>query len=179
MPETVRAKVLAELIELLKISAYIYVCLVALLLYSASIDAVQKVSFAHAGYAVVKALVLGKFILMGHWLNLGEHSRSRLIYSVLYQALALWMLLIVLLVLEEAVVALLHGHSPAAALSELRQSSLLRLLARSLVLLLALLPYVAYRQLDAFLGRGRLRTIFLGDRAEAALARNHTEGSRT
>src|SRR5476649_2408763 len=95
MANTVGSKVVHELKELLQIALYIYVCLGALLLYTASIAGASSIEFAHLGYAAVKALVLAKFVLLGHWLHLGEsRGTGRLIYSVIVQALALWILLI-------------------------------------------------------------------------------------
>ena len=105
--------------------------------------------------------MLAKFVLLGHWLHLGERNRTRLaIYSVLYQALAMWGLLIVLSLLEQFVEGLIHGHSLAAGIAEVHRSSFVRVLAQSLILFLVLLPYVVLRQLGAILGPGRLKQIF-------------------
>jgi hypothetical protein len=161
MPNTIGSKIVGELKELLQIALYIYVCLGALLLYTASIAGASSVEFAHLGYAAVKALVLAKFVLLGHWLHLGEsRGTGRLIYSVIVQALALWILLILLSLLEQFIDGLVHGYSIAAAVSELRRNTLGRILAQSLILLLVLLPYVALRQLSAILGPGKLKQIF-------------------
>jgi hypothetical protein len=166
MSNTTGSKVVGELKELLQIALYIYVCLGALLLYTASIAGVSSIAFAHLGYAAVKALVLAKFVLLGHWLHLGEGSRNRLvIYSVLYQALAIWGLLIVLSLLEQFVEGLIHGHSVAAGVAEVQRNSFSRDLAQSLILFLVLLPYVAFRQLSALLGPGKLKQIFFSARS--------------
>jgi hypothetical protein len=112
----------------------------------------------------VKALVLGKFVLLGHWLRIGERFKERpLIYSVLYQSLALLVLLIVLSTLEELIVALVHGLSFSLTLDELRGSSLTRV-AKSVVLFLVLLPYVALRRLAEIMRPGELKHILFGQR---------------
>jgi len=161
MSTALRSKIVGELKELLQIALYIYVCLGALLLYTASIAGASSIGFAHLGYAAVKALVLAKFILLGHWLHLGEGGGKRLvIYSVLYQALAIWGLLIVLSLLEQFVEGLIHGHSMAAGIAEVQRNSFTRTLAQSLILFLVLLPYVALRQLSEILGPGKLKQIF-------------------
>lgn len=158
------AKILDEFRQLILVSLYIYVCLVALQLYTASIPGAQGVSFALLGYAAVKALVLGKFVLLGHWLHIGERFKKRpLIYSVLYQALALLVLLIVLSTLEELIVALVHGLSFSLTMDELRGSSLTRV-AKSVVLFLVLLPYVALRRLAEIMRPGELKRILFGQR---------------
>jgi hypothetical protein len=157
---TTGSKVVSELTQLLQIALYIYICLAALLFYTASVAGPSSVAFVHLGYAAVKALVLAKFILLGHWL-LGEgRSKQLVIYSVLYQALAIWGLLVVLSLLEQFVEGLIHGYSFAAGLAEVQWNSLVRLLAQSLILFFVLLPYVALRQLAAILGSGKLKQIF-------------------
>src|SRR5476649_2250334 len=161
MSTALRSKIVGELKELLQIALYIYVCLGALLLYTASIAGASSIGFAHLGYAAVKALVLAKFILLGHWLHLGEGGGKRLvIYSVLYQAIAIWGLLIVLSLLEQFGEGLFHGRSLSAGIAEVRHNSLSRVLVQSLVLLLVLFPYVALRQLSAIMGPGKLNKIF-------------------
>jgi hypothetical protein len=161
MSNTLRSKIVDEFKQLLQIALYIYICLGALLLYTASIAGASSIAFAHLGYAAVKALLLAKFVLLGHWLHLGEGRRGRLvIYSVIYQALAIWGLLIFLSIVEQFVEGVLHGHSVAAGIAEVHRSSFGRILAQSLILFLVLLPYVAFRQLSVIMGPGALKQIF-------------------
>ena len=63
------SKVLEELRQLLQVALYLYVCLIALLLYASSIAGAQHIAYMHVGYAAVKALILAKFVLLGHWLE--------------------------------------------------------------------------------------------------------------
>jgi hypothetical protein len=160
MSNTIGSKVVGELKELLQIALYLYVCLGAFLLYTASIAGSSSIAFAHFGYAAVKALVLAKFVLLGDWLHLGEGGRRRrVIYAVLYQALATWGLLVVLSLLEQFVEGLIHGHSVAAGIAEVRANPFSRILIQSLILFLVLLPYVTLRQLSAVMGPGALKQI--------------------
>jgi hypothetical protein len=157
------AKILEELHQLLQIALYLYLCLVALLLYASSVAGAHHMEYVHLGYAAVKALVLAKFVLLGHWLHLGErHRNRRLIYSVVYQALALWALLVVLSLIEQFVEGFFHGHSIASGIAELKGNTVGKVLAQSLILFLVLFPYVALRQLGAILGPGKLKQLFLG-----------------
>jgi hypothetical protein len=167
MPNTLGSKIVGEFRQLLQIALYLYVCLGALLLYASAV-AGARVEYVHLGYAAVKALLLAKFILMGHWLHLGEGRRNRaLIYSVLYQVLAIWLLLVVLSLLEQFAEGALHGHSIAAGLAEVESSSFSRLFAQTLILFLVLFPYIALRQLGTVLGPGRLKRIFFSPEGDA------------
>jgi hypothetical protein len=162
------SRIIEELRQLLLISLYLYVCLGALLLYTVSIAGAQQVPLAHFGYAAIKALVLGKFVLLGHWLHVGERLRNRpLIYAALYQSLVLWLFLIVLSALENLTVALFHDRSLMAAFAELLKESLFRIVAQSVILLLVLSPYVALRQFGSTMEPGALRRMFFSTRDDS------------
>jgi hypothetical protein len=164
MPSIMGWKVGGELKQFLQVALYMYACFIMLLLYTASISGAH-VGIAHAGTALLKSLLLAKFVLLSHWLRLGEGSSGwRGIYSVLYQALAMWVFLILLTVIEKLVETWVRGQSIATAFGELHGQALVAVLAHSLILFLVLLPYVAFRQLSAILGPGEMSRIFLQPR---------------
>lgn len=158
-------RMLGELTRLFQIFLYMLVCVGAILYFRMSIPSAENIGLWHFGYALVKALLLAKFILLGHMLHIGERHRGRpLFYSSLYQALALFLLLLVLLGLEEGVVALVHGHSIRASIGEVVGNSLHLVIAQGLLLFLLLLPYVAFLQLNEALGPGTLKRLFFAER---------------
>ncbi|MDR3530591.1 MAG: hypothetical protein P4L90_08585 [Rhodopila sp.] len=146
-----------ELVQYAAVFAYLYVCFAALLFYKASILRGQGISYTPYGLAVVKALILAKFILLGHALKIGGPStRGRLMFAILHKSLLFLPLLIVLSVVEEATVALLHGHSAREAVAALAGGTLPEAFATSLLMLLILLPYFAFREISFSLGEGKL-----------------------
>jgi hypothetical protein len=158
-------RMFSELKRLLQIFLYMLICVGAVLYFRLSIPSAENVGLWHFGYALVKALLLAKFILLGHMLHVGERQRRRpLFYSSLYQALSLWLLLIVLLGLEEGVVALVQGHTIRASIGAVLGRSLHLILAQGLLMFLLLLPYVAFLQLNDALGPGNLKRLFFADR---------------
>src|SRR5580704_16769453 len=89
-------KALHELLEYAVVSAYLYICLGALILLKVAILNAQGVSYAPYGLAAIKALVLGKFILVGRAAALGDRYRyRRAIYVIAYKAFAFLILLLV------------------------------------------------------------------------------------
>jgi hypothetical protein len=165
MPTIMGWKVGGEVKQFLQVALYMYVCFITLLLYTASISGAH-VGLAHAGTALLKAMLLAKFVLLSHWLHVGDGNRNwRGIYSVLYQALAMWGFLVLLTVIERVVETLVRGESIPGALAALHGQALVAAFAHSLILLLVLLPYVAFRQLSATLGPGELNRIFFKSRA--------------
>ena len=63
---TLRQRAMHELIEFAILTAYLYVTLGAVILMKASVLHDRWHRFAPWGIAIVKAAVLGKFMLLGH-----------------------------------------------------------------------------------------------------------------
>jgi hypothetical protein len=154
-------RVLHEVKELLLISLYLYVALGAVILLKAAVLHTEGIEFTPWGIAIVKALVLGKFMLLGEDVKIGGRTATGpLIWPTLRKVFSLLVLLIIMTIIEEAVVGLFHGRSVAASLSELFGSRLQETLAGCLIMLVVLIPYSAFRVLDEALGEGRLARIF-------------------
>jgi len=58
---------MAELRRYALVSAYLYVCFGAILLYKSAILSEAGQHYLPFGVAAVKALILGKFVLIGRW----------------------------------------------------------------------------------------------------------------
>ena len=101
-----------EFKELLFITLYLYVTLGAVILMKTAVLHTQGVAFTPWGIAIVKAVVLAKFMLIGEAMKIGGRSTTgRLIWPTLQKALGLLALLIIMTIIEEAVVGLFHHRS--------------------------------------------------------------------
>jgi len=150
-----------ELKQYAVISLYLYICFGAILLYKASVLQAHGIGYAPYGLAAVKALILGKFMLIGHALKIGERDKRRpLIYPVLHKSLVFLAALVACSVVEEAVAGAIHGRTVVESLSDIAGGSWSQIAATSLLLWLILLPYFAFRQLGEALGEGKLRRMF-------------------
>ncbi len=138
-----------EFISYLAVSAYLLIWFVALLFYKSTILRSVGVEFAPFGVAVVKALILGKFIVVLEAVKLGEREGSEaiLIVQIVTRALIFTVALVIISILEEVVVGHFHGRSLSQSLSEIGGGSLLQLLANALLMFLVLVPYLAFRKL--------------------------------
>jgi hypothetical protein len=151
-----------EFKELLFITLYLYITIGAVILMKTGVLRTQGIEFAPWGIAIVKAVVLAKFMLIGEAMKIGGRSTTGpLIWPTLQKAFGLLVLLIVMTIIEEAVVGLFHHQSIAASLSDLFGPRLEETLAGYLIMLLVLLPYCAFRVLGEALGEGRLVRMFL------------------
>jgi hypothetical protein len=154
-------KISHELKEYAAISLYLYICFGAILLYKASVLHAHGIGYAPYGLAAVKALILGKFMLVGHALKIGERYKRRpLIYPVLHKSLVFLAVLVAFSVIEEAVAGVIHGRTVVESLSDIAGGSWLQIAATCLLLWLILLPYFAFRQISEVLGQGNLRRMF-------------------
>jgi len=166
---TLGQRAVHEFKEMAILAAYLYVTLGAVILMKAAVLHGAGVSFTPWGIAIVKALVLAKFMLLGRAMKIGERFRDRpLIWPTLHKSFAFLALLVVLTIIEEVVVGLFHQQSAVASLGELTGAKLYETLAGYIIMLLVLIPYIAWGVLDEALGEGRLTRMFFVDRGWAA-----------
>jgi hypothetical protein len=158
---TLTQRAVHEFRSLVILTAYLYVTLGAVIVMKAAVLHTQGINSAVWGVAIVKALVLAKFILVGHAMKIGHRSLGRpLIWPTMYMAFAFLLLLIVLTTGEEAIVGLIHRVPVADSLGDLYGRRLYETLAGFLIMLLVLIPYFAVRVLGETLGEGRLNRLF-------------------
>ncbi len=158
-----------ELKELVFISLYLYITLGAVILMKSAVLHTQGIEFTPWGVAIVKAVVLAKFMLLGEAVKIGGRATTGpLIWPTLRKAFGLLVLLIIMTIIEEAVVGLFQHRPIAASLGELFGPRLEETLAGYLIMLVVLLPYCAFRVLGEALGEGRLEGMFFLKRANGA-----------
>jgi hypothetical protein len=143
-----------ELVAYISVSTYLMVWFFALLFYKSAVLRTVGVEFAPVGVAVVKALILGKFILVLEAVKLGEKQGSHaiLLTQIVSKALIFTVALVILSFVEEIVVGHFHGRGVHEAMSEIAGGSLWQLFASGLLLFLVLLPYLAFRRMAQEIG---------------------------
>jgi hypothetical protein len=140
------------------ISLYLYVCFGAILLYKESVLEAHDLSYAHYGLAAAKALILGKFLLIGQAIHIGERYKHKpLIYMVLYKSVIFLIVLVALSFLEEIIVGAIHGRTVVETMSEIAGGRWLEIAMTCALLWLILLPYFAFQQISEVLGEGKFR----------------------
>jgi hypothetical protein len=171
MPTDIHAKAtlpqraVNEIREFAILTVYLYITLGAVIMMKTAVLHTEGIEFAPWGVAIVKALLLAKFMLVGRALKIGErNTTSPLIWPTLHKSFAFLVLLVILTIIEEAVVGLFHGQSITASLRDLIGRRLEETLAGYLIMLLVLIPYFAFRVLGEALGEGRLTRMFFIER---------------
>ena len=145
---TLAARARHELIAYIAISGYLMVWFSAVMFYKSTILRSVGIEFAPLGIAAVKALILGKFILVLEAVKLGERKESDiLLVQIVKKALLFTVVLVILSIIEELVVGHFHGKGAREVLSEIGDGTPAQAVAASLLMFLVLLPYLAFRRI--------------------------------
>jgi hypothetical protein len=159
---SLKERVREELRVYAYLSLYLYVCFAALLAFEATAGSGAGGLLPH-GLAAIKALVMGKFLLIGRAVGAGSRVRTGTVAGRIgARTLGLLLALLALTVIEELIVGKVHGHAVGSTLAEIFGHPRFAILAKSAVMTLILLPLVALEELNAALGPGVLRKALLG-----------------
>ena len=160
---TLKERTIEEMRSFKLIASYLFVCLAVLMFYESTLPGGAEAGVFSLGAAAIKAAILAKFLLLGQALGVGEKTLvTQLGPTIFGKSVQLWLLVIVLSVAEDLLVGRYHGKSFGASLAEYESRSILHMLAKSLVVLLILLPLVATREFSRTLGPGVLRAMLAG-----------------
>ena len=157
------ARLRHELIEFTIIALYLYVAFGALIAFKFTILKGEGVSWAPWGIAIVKALILGKFILLLQAMKLGEGG-DVVAWRIVRKTGLFVMALFALNGLEEFLIGRLHGKTNAE-IAEDMAGLLSGPFVISVLMFLILAPYFAFRELDERLGEGSLRRLLTSRRS--------------
>jgi len=151
-----------ELQRYLAISAYLFIAFCALLALRSVLMGRSEGVPLLLGLAAGKALILGKFILIGEAAGIGTRIRARtLLQLIAIRSVLFLVLLMVLTIVEELIVGHFHGRSVAEVMAEFGARSA-EITARCIVMLMLLMPLVTMTEMDRVLGRGTLLRLLKG-----------------
>ena len=150
------------------IFVYLWLCFGLFAMYKSLILAEQEIDYTVYGVAFVKALVLGKVILIAEGLNVADkHKDKPLIYPTLYKSIVFFLILVVFSIVEHVVRGFFKHLTIAESLSELGAGSLPAILAGGLVMFVTLVPFFAFREIGRVLGENKLYHLFFVEGAKA------------
>lgn len=160
----IKARLKHEFTTYLWLTAYLYVVFGAIILYKDALLSEQGVAFTPWGIAIVKAAVLAKFLMLAEAMRAGQRRQPRPFpLAVAHRAIALGLVLLLLTVVEEIVVGAFHGRAFATTLDEVFGSRWREVLATCLLLLMALVPYVAMRRVQESVDEATWRRLMRGE----------------
>ena len=146
------------LLETEKMVAYtIYLALVFSIFnnYRRLVLSEYEITYLHYGYSLIEALILAKVVLIGEALKLGERPkamRGPLIIPTLYKSLMFGILVAIFTLLEKLVTGAIHHEDLARIALDVVSKGRDEILARILMMFVALVPFFAFLELQQALG---------------------------
>ena len=160
-----RERAIEEAKKFATLAAYLYVCFGALLLTRTASLRDAGIPYTSWGVAIVKAVILAKFMLLGHALHLGKrYDDAPLIWPTVYKSFLYLLLLLMLSTLEELIVGEIHHRTVAESLTHVAGDTPFVIGATLIMFYLILLPYFAFQSLAEVIGNRRLVRLFFFDR---------------
>ncbi len=156
-----KAKFLHGMAEYVFNAIYLALIFAAFSQYRRLVLAAHDIIYTNYWVAVIQALILAKVIMIGAVFRLGRSLEQRpLIYSTLYKALVFTFLVIVFNLIEHAIKGLWTGKGVAGGFAEFLDRWPHELLAGSLVIFVALIPFFAFKELGRVLGEEAISNLF-------------------
>lgn len=177
---SLRERAKEELRVYAAVSLYLYVCFGALVLYQDALLQTDGARLLPHGVAAIKALVLGKFLLIGRAVGAGTRIPATTVAGrIALRSLLLLVVVVLLSIVEEFVMSALHGTGIKGALAELERPQWLMLVAKSVLAMLILLPMVTLEALERVSGRGTLRRLLFAPASAIPSDSSGTTGRST
>jgi hypothetical protein len=160
-----KQRALSELKAFSIIALYLWVILGSFTVYRRLILAETGVTYLHYGIALVEALIIAKVILIGSLFGFTRRFDDKpLIVPVAYKSMVFGVLVLLFGVFEHLVDGWIHHQGVWGGLRELRATGAYELAARTLILVVALVPFVAFGEISRELGANRLTDMFFSKR---------------
>jgi hypothetical protein len=162
-----KARLLAETKTYLLICAYLALFLAAFTNYRRLVLREYQVGYVEYGFSVIEALILGKLIIIGRALRVGERFAHRpLIIPTLYKTLCFGVLVVIFTMLEHTVVGLWHRESAGVIVERMFSLGKWEILARVLMMVTALAPLFATWEVARCMEEGWLFRLFFKRREQ-------------
>lgn len=118
------------------------------------------------GFALARAAILAKVIMVGDLMRLGRSfDHKPLIYGTVYKTVLFTLLVVLFKLIESAATALWRGGTAAAGIQHLFRANPGELAANWLIVFATFIPFFAMRETRRAVGEGKLRVLFFGSRA--------------
>jgi hypothetical protein len=159
--EGLKEKARHELIEYAFNVVYLTIVFATFTIYRRLMLAAHDVTYTNYGFALIEAFILGKVIMIGGVFRLGRGLEDRpLIYPTLYKTVVFTMFCFAFTLAEHAIKGLVSGRGAAAGLAAYAAQGYEVILANSMVVFVALIPFFAVKELGRVVGREKVGRLF-------------------
>lgn len=156
-----KAKVSHELIEYGFNVVYLTLVFASFTVFRRLWLAGYDIQYTNYWVALVEGLILGKVIMIGGILRLGRGLEDKpLIYPTLYKTVVFTIFVAVFKVVEHMIKGLWHGEGITGGLAGISEKGWELVLANTLVVLVAFIPFFAVKELGRVYGTQRMWELF-------------------
>jgi hypothetical protein len=147
------------------IALYLWLFLGSFTIYRRLIIDETGAVYLHYGIAVIEALVIAKVVLIGKMFGFSRRFEDKpLIMPVLYKSILFGILVMLFGVFEHLVEGWVHKQGLWSGLREIGELGAYELGARSLMLIVAFVPFFAFWEIGRVLGVQKLAAMFFAKR---------------
>jgi len=162
-----KKKIYHEIAEYWINVVYLALVFAAFTQYRRFILASHDITYTNYGFAVIEALILAKVIMIGAVFRLGRGLEQKpLIYPTLYKTAVFVVFVGIFTVLEHVIKGLWNGKELAELFGNFLGKGPNELLANSLVVFVAFIPYFGVKELGRVLGQDKILALFFRRRAD-------------
>lgn len=163
--ETLKTKLFHELTEYWINVCYLTLVFGAFTWYRRIILAAHDIAYTNYGFAVINALVLAKVIMLGAVFKFGRSLENKpLIYPTLYKTMVFTLFVAGFVVIEHMAKGLWNGTGLMGGLNEFLGKGPHEILANSLIVFVAFIPFFGVKELGRILGQDKIRALFFKKR---------------
>jgi hypothetical protein len=160
-----KSKVKEEFMRMMLLTLYLFALFGALTTYKRLILAQHDIHFADYGTSLISALVLAKAILIGSAFRIGSRFNDRpLIVGTLYKTLCFSLLMLAVGIAERLIKGWWSGETTGAIVVALGGKEKWEILARVMMMFIALIPLFAFWETHRVLGGNSLYQLFFEKR---------------
>jgi len=154
-----------ELVEYAINVVYLTLVFAAFTQYRRLLLAAHDIIYTNYWVAVIHALIFGKIIMIGGFFRIGRSLEQKpLIFPTLYKAVVFTFLVAALNLVEHVLKGLWKGNGLMGGIAEFLDRGPHELLAGSLAIFVALIPFFAVKELGRVLGEDVIRELFFLNR---------------
>lgn len=160
-----KEKAIHEGKELLAVFLYLALFFCTFVTYRRLVMREVGVSYFGYGFALVKALIMAKVILLGQLVRFAKIFDDRpLIVPTLYKVMLFSLFYLAFDILEHVIGGIIHKKDLMGIFQEIIGAGRDEMLARTVMIQFAFVPFFAFTETDRVLGEGGLYTLFFRKR---------------
>jgi hypothetical protein len=172
-----KKKIVHEMVEYWINACYLTLMFAAFTQYRRFILAAHDITYANYGFAVIKALILAKVVMIGAVLRLGRGLEQKpLIYPTIYKTVVFTIFVGLFTIIEHVIKGVWKGEGFMGGLIDFLGKGTHELLANSLVVFVAFIPFFGVKELGRVLGEEKIWALFFHKRADEGFERSGPGG---